>query len=129
MIVIGIDPGRKRSGLCVEDSVQGTLRRSVVSFHGLIDNVYKYKHLYPDAVIVCGNSTSSKDLMKSFNTRGLEIQFIDETNSTREARRLYWRKHRKPWWALLLPKSMLHPKRRIDDYAAVVIARRYMNME
>lgn len=129
MIVIGIDPGRKRSGICVEDSVQGTLRRGVISSLALMDHIYKYKAMYPEAIIVCGDSTSSKDLMGSFNTRGVEIQFIDETNSTREARKLYWRKHRKPWWALLLPKSMLHPRRRIDDYAAVVIARRYMDMK
>ena len=127
MIVIGIDPGRKRCGFCVEDSIQGTLRRGVISSLSLMDHIYKYKDMYPDAVVVCGNSESSRDLINTYNTQGVPIEFEDETGSTLEARVLYWRKHKKPWWGFFLPSTMLHAKRRLDDYAAVVIARRYIN--
>lgn len=126
MIVIGVDPGRKRCGICVVDSVQGTLKRSLVSSMSLMDKLSKYKSMYPDSIIVCGDSTSSKDLMKSFNTLGYDVVYVDEKNSTLEARKLYWRRHKKPWWAFFIPKTMLHTKRRIDDYAATVIAKRYI---
>ena len=126
MIVIGIDPGRKRCGISVVDSVQGTLKRSLVSSLALMDKLTIYKSDYPDSVIVCGDSASSKDLMKSLNTLNYDVIYIDEKNSTLEGRKLYWKRHKKPWWALLIPKTMLHPKRRIDDYAATVIAKRYI---
>ena len=126
MIVIGIDPGRKKTGICVVDSIHGILRRSVISSITLSDYIIKYKLHYPDATIVCGDSTSSKDLVKSLDTNSNDVIFIDEKNSTVEARKLYWKKHRKPWWALLIPKSLLHPPRRVDDYAAVVIVYRYL---
>lgn len=125
MVVIGICPGRKRTGICVEDSVQGTLRRGVISSLSLGDHISKYKFMYPDSVIVCEDSEKSRDLITSFNFTDTDIIYLKDSGLKSTARKLYWRRHRKPWWAFLLPKAILKPKRRIDDYKATVLARKY----
>ncbi|MBQ0105859.1 MAG: RuvX/YqgF family protein [Armatimonadetes bacterium] len=127
MIVIGIDPGRKMCGICVEDSYQGTIKRRVISSRTLLDCVAKYKSTYPEAVIVCGDSAASRELINKINTLNFPIEFVNEENTTKEARKIYWQRHRKPLWGFFLPRTMLTPRRRIDDYAAVIIARRYMD--
>ena len=127
MIVIGIDPGRKMSGICVEDRFQGTIKRRVISSRTLLDCLAKYKSTYPDAVIVCGDSAASREIINKINTLNFPIEFVNEENTTMEARKIYWQRHKKPWWGVFLPYTMLSPKRRIDDYAAVIIARRYLD--
>lgn len=126
MTVIGIDPGKKICGICAEDSEKGTLKKETVSAEKLSECLQKYIREFPDAVIVCGDSATGKSLNNIFAENNISVQYSDEKNSTIEARELYWQEHSKPWWAFFLPKSMLCPKDRTDDYASVVIAKKYI---
>lgn len=126
MVIISVCPGRKRTGICVEDSVQGTLRRGVISSLSLSDHISKYKSMYPDSVVVCEDTERARDLISSFDFLNTEIVYIYDKKTKSIARQLYWRRHRKPWWAFFLPKAILKPKRRIDDYKATVLARKYI---
>lgn len=126
MIVIGLCPGRKRTGICVEDSVQGTMRRGVISSLSVCDHINKYKSMYPGSVVVCEDTERARDLIGSFDFLNTDIIFVKDKKVKATARKLYWRRYRKPWWGILLPKAILKPKRRIDDYKATVLARKYI---
>jgi hypothetical protein len=58
----------------------------------------------------------------------LPIVAISETNSTLEARELFWQQHPPSGWRRWLPRSLQTPPCAIDDFAAVVIARRFIQM-
>ena len=54
------------------------------------------------------------------------IIFVDETNSTLEARKLYCQKNKPKGFWRLIPESLRLPPVHYDDYAAVVIGKRHL---
>ena len=128
MIVISIDPGKNKTGIAVVCNVQGDISHRVVKTENAPNYIIACKNDYPESPIICGDSTTSKDFVQRLRDFGVEneIIFVDETKSSEEARMLYWDRHRKPWYLFFLPSTMIVPKRSIDDYAAMIIARRYL---
>jgi hypothetical protein len=57
----------------------------------------------------------------------VDITTVDETGSTLEARVLYWQEHRPRGWRRLVPLSLQVPPEPVDDFAAVVLARRFLS--
>ena len=57
------------------------------------------------------------------------IIFVNEKGSTLEARKLYWADHKPKGLLRIIPTSLRLPHEDYDDYAAVVIAMRYINGE
>lgn len=78
--------------------------------------------------IVMGNGTSSKkkyDLLKrEFIDR--DIVLINEYRTTDEARKLYFQENPPKGWKKLIPLGMQVPPVPVDDYAAIVIGRKYL---
>jgi hypothetical protein len=54
------------------------------------------------------------------------VHSVDEKNSTLEARPLYWQEYPRRGLLRLLPISLLAPPVAIDDFAAVVLGRRFL---
>jgi RNase H-fold protein (predicted Holliday junction resolvase) len=54
------------------------------------------------------------------------VTYVDERETTLRARSLYFADHPPRGWRRLIPLGMQMPPRPIDDYAAVLIARRYL---
>ena len=75
-----------------------------------------------------GNGTSSKkkyDLLKQeFIDR--DIVLINEYRTTDEARKLYFQENPPKGWKKLIPLGMQVPPVPVDDYAAIVIGRKYL---
>ena len=57
---------------------------------------------------------------------GLPIHFVDEYETSRAARELYFAEHPPRGWRRLVPIGLQLPPRPIDDYAAILIARRFL---
>ena len=57
---------------------------------------------------------------------GLPIHLVDEYETSREARGLYFAEHPPRGWRRLVPLGLQLPERPIDDYAAILIARRFL---
>jgi hypothetical protein len=51
---------------------------------------------------------------------------VNERDSTLEARDLYWKEVPPRGWRRLVPLSLQVPPEPIDDFAAVVLARRHL---
>jgi hypothetical protein len=120
MLVAAFDPGRN-VGFALVDG-QGNLLESRVVER---DEIAGLK--IPDgAIMVVGDGTGSAELIRLLGPFGREAAVVDETGTSLEGRRLYFRDQppRRPWrW---LPRGMWWTSRPIDDYAAYAIALRYL---
>ncbi|MGC8778370.1 MAG: hypothetical protein ACP5Q4_06790, partial [Candidatus Caldatribacteriaceae bacterium] len=65
------------------------------------------------------------EVLQEFN---LEISLVDERYSSEEARELYFQERFSSFWRRVLPLSLFSPRRPYDDWQAVVIARRYLQI-
>lgn len=78
-------------------------------------------------VVVVGSGTGSAALVEVLRARGFDPVIVDETETTREGRLLYFRDHPSTGLARLVPLGMRVPPRPIDDYAAYAIGLRYLS--
>lgn len=78
--------------------------------------------------IVLGNATTSGTLRARLDDlfAELPVSEVDERNSTLEARALFWEAYPVSGWRRLIPLSLQTPLVPIDDFAAVVLARRFL---
>ena len=59
---------------------------------------------------------------------GLPFALVDERETTLQARARFFIDHPPRGWRRLMPRGMLLPDRPIDDYAALLIAERYLRL-
>jgi hypothetical protein len=120
MLVAAFDPGRNIGFALVDGG--GRLLEARVLEHGELERL----ELPGGARTVIGDGTGSAELKRLLGARGETAVLVDETGTSLEGRRLFFRDHppRLPWrW---LPKGMWWSARPIDDYAAYAIALRYL---
>jgi RNase H-fold protein (predicted Holliday junction resolvase) len=132
--VLAIDPGRDKCGIAVVVA-QGTgsqhvLERRIVPrdhIGQIVPQLMAQHHL---KLIVLGHATTSNALQKELHSALPEVGIVtvDETGSTLEARALYWQELRPRGWRRLVPLSMQVPPEPVDDFAAVVLARRFLGV-
>lgn len=76
---------------------------------------------------VCLGSGTGRALFESSLTgAGVEYVVVDEHGTTLEARGLYWSLHPPRFPLSLVPRSLLLPRRPIDDLAAWAIALKFL---
>ncbi len=128
--VLAVDPGREKCGVAAVDFKQGVLNHIVVETDCLMWVVAEWARTYECKVVIIGDGTSSTGannvLAKLINEKKIDqIVSIDEYESTREARALYWQAHPPTGWQRIIPRGLLIPYCAIDDFAAIVLAERY----
>lgn len=122
-LVLAFDPGRNLGAAWVRGD--GTLERLAVLAAGDLERLV----FPPRVVVVVGNGTGSAAVVERLRRRGLEPVLVDEKDTTLIARQLYFRDHPPRGLARLLPPGMRAPPRPIDDYAAYVIALRWLETQ
>ena len=126
-IVLAFDPGREKCGLALVGRDGVAVRRCVAPVADVQDVLASWARQHAVSVIVLGDSTSSAQ----WQTRiavwlpQAQIFVVDESGSTLEARTLYWQAHPPRGWRRALPLSLQEPPEPVDDFAAVVLARRF----
>lgn len=126
--VIAIDPGREKCGVVVVDADGKILARCIVAPGKIVEKVAEFLERYSAQVFVLGDATASKVVQDALTVAFplLQIVVVPEKNSTLEAREIYWRENPPRGWRKLVPLSLQVPPEPIDDFAAVVLARRYL---
>ena len=83
---------------------------------------------YAFTTLVLGNGTTSKAAKKRIEEAvpDLRIVLVDEYRTTDMAKRAYWQARPPRGWRKLLPVSMLVPPEPVDDFVAVILARRFL---
>lgn len=125
--ILAIDPGREKTGIAILKN-SDVLEHKIINSDELVQIIKSLLEKYIIKTIVMGNGTSSKkkyDLLKrEFIDR--DIVLINEYRTTDEARKLYFQENPPKGWKKLIPLGMQVPPVPVDDYAAIVIGRKYL---
>ena len=76
--------------------------------------------------IALGSGTNAAEVRSLIEAIGLPISLVDERETTLRARARYFAAHPPTGWRRLVPLGMLLPPEPIDDFAAVLIAERFL---
>lgn len=127
--ILAIDPGREKTGIAILKN-SDVLEHKIINSDELVQIIKSLLEKYIIKTIVMGNGTSSKkkyDLLKrEFIDR--DIVLINEYRTTDEARKLYFQENPPKGWKKLIPLGMQVPPVPVDDYAAIVIGRKYLKV-
>lgn len=124
--VLGVDPGRDKAGFALLDAAGSVLERGVVPLAHLAERLRALTARRAVAALALGRGTNAAAVEASLRGLGLPIHLVDEYETTRRARELYLREHPPRGWRRLIPAGLQLPPVPVDDYAAILIARRFL---
>jgi RNase H-fold protein (predicted Holliday junction resolvase) len=125
--VLGIDPGSAKAGYALVDRQGNVLCAGIEPVGSLPGKVRELAAVQTVACLVVGKGTGSRDVAQALTGLGIPAVFVDEFETSRRARELYFSDHPPRGWRRLIPLGMQLPPRPIDDYSAILIARTYLS--
>lgn len=130
MPIIAIDPGREKCGVAIVAGNGIVLRHKIIATVDVVETVREAMNGKAVSRVILGDATASQEVRKHLSAAFSEIELIiiAEKNSTLEARPLYWKDNPPQGWRRFFPLSLQVPPVPIDDYAAIVLAKRFQNM-
>jgi len=126
MTILGVDPGTRKVGFAVVDDRGQPHDLGIEQIADFVARVRLLMEQWAFAVIAVGTGTNARTLGGELAGLGIPVTYVDERETTLRARSLYFADHPPRGWRRLIPLGMQLPPRPIDDYAAVLIARRYL---
>ncbi|HTW84811.1 MAG TPA: hypothetical protein VMD91_12130 [Candidatus Sulfotelmatobacter sp.] len=127
MRVLGLDPGTRKCGYAIVVGLDAPpLALGVVPVATLPATVRELVVEHGVEHIAIGRGTNAAAIASAVEDLGLPISFVDEYETTLRARARYFHDHPPRGWRRLVPRGMLLPDRPVDDYAALLIAERYL---
>ncbi|MEO6835177.1 MAG: pre-16S rRNA-processing nuclease YqgF [Candidatus Tumulicola sp.] len=127
--VLGVDPGSHKAGFAVLDAEGTAVASGIVPVASLCGCLAAVLAEHPVEALALGRGTNAATLAAQLSGLGVPIHLIDEYETTRRARELYLAEHPPRGWRRLLPRGLVLPPRPVDDYAAILIARRFLARE
>jgi RNase H-fold protein (predicted Holliday junction resolvase) len=126
-LVLGLDPGTRKCGYAVVAGLdRPPLALGIVPFEALGEHLRVLLAANPVAVAAIGRGTNATEVAAIARELGLRVELVDERETTLLARARFFADHPPRGWRRLVPRGMLLPDRPIDDYAALLIAERYL---
>lgn len=128
MHVAAIDPGREKCGLAIVAEDGRVLEQRVVATAHLAEELSARIKEFSPEVLVLGNGTTSAEAEAKIRAAlpNLPVEVVDEYRTTDDARRAYWESNPPTGWRRFLPTGMQVPPVPVDDFVAVILARRYL---
>ncbi|HEY0615042.1 MAG TPA: hypothetical protein VGC96_10395 [Candidatus Elarobacter sp.] len=125
--ILGLDPGTRKCGYAVlPRGAAAPLTLGIAPLEALSERLRELLAATPVAVAAIGRGTNSAAVVEIVRSLGLRPELVDERETTLLARARFFRDHPPRGWRRLVPRGMLLPDRPIDDYAALLIAERYL---
>ncbi|MBV8149201.1 MAG: pre-16S rRNA-processing nuclease YqgF [Candidatus Eremiobacteraeota bacterium] len=125
-LVLGVDPGSSKAGYALVDATGAVIAAGIVPVAELHDVVAGLARERTVAAVAMGRGTRAGPLAAALADVGVPVHLVDEYETSRRARELFFKDHPPRGWRRLVPRGMLFPSRPIDDYAAILIARRFL---
>jgi RNase H-fold protein (predicted Holliday junction resolvase) len=127
--ILGLDPGTRKCGYAVLSAL-GTppLELGIVPLAGLTDALGDLLARFEPDMVAIGHGTNAAAVSACVSALGLPFVLVDERETTLRARSRFFADHPPQGWKRLIPRGMLVPDRPIDDYAALLIAERYLRV-
>lgn len=127
MAVLGIDPGTRKVGYAIiPDARSAPLALGIEPLETLLGRLGTLLDVHAVSAIALGGGTNTKAIAAVLAGLGPPVAVIDERDTTYRARALYFAANPPQGWRRLVPLGLQSPPRPIDDYAALLIARRYI---
>jgi len=125
--VLGLDPGTRKCGYAlVTDGAPPAL--GIVPLEELRERLAALIAGTPVRIAAIGRGTNAAEVAAVAAGLGLDVTLVDEYATTLRARARYFRDHPPRGWRRLIPIGMLLPERPVDDYAALLIAERFLTL-
>lgn len=129
-MVLGIDPGTRKCGYAIVDALgESTVAQGIVDLACLSACLTELLERFTIRVVALGGGTHMKEVAAVVRATGLALVVIDERETTLQARARYFRANPPRGWRRLIPRGLLLPPCPIDDFAALLIAERYLEQE
>jgi RNase H-fold protein (predicted Holliday junction resolvase) len=124
--VVGVDPGRSKAGYAIVEASGEVLAAGIEPVERLEARLRELMTVYRATAIALGRGTNARPIKSALERLGLPIHLVDEYETSRAARVLYFAHHPPRGWRRLIPLGLQVPDRPVDDYAAILIARRFL---
>lgn len=127
MVVLSVDPGRRKCGVAVVSTEEGILHRRIVPREEVGPSVRQIVGTYAPVEVLVGGSTGSREVVEELKAQlARDIRVVDERHTTERARRRFYQDHPPRGLWRLVPLGLQVPPVPYDDYAAVVMAEDYL---
>lgn len=125
--VLGIDPGTRKCGLAVVEHLGASpAALEVVALADLGERLRALLAVHQVGVAAVGRGTNVAAVLAAAEQAGLACVVVDERETSLRARARFFADHPPRGWRRFVPRGMLLPERPVDDYAALLIAERYL---
>lgn len=125
--MLGVDPGTRKVGFAlIRDAGSPAIARGIESLDMLLARIRPLLDEHPISAVALGSGTNAAHVAAILASLAVPVHIIDETDTTYRARALYFSEHPPRGWRRLVPLGLQVPPGPIDDYAAILIARRYI---
>lgn len=127
-LYLGVDPGRSKTGLALVSEHGEIISLRIANSQSIDKEIVDFVQANCPAQIVLGNGTNSSNIGQALQRvlPDVALAVVGEAHSTEEARSLYWQENPPQGWRRLMPLGMLVPPVPLDAYAAVILARRFL---
>lgn len=127
MTIAALDPGRDKCGFAVLADSGKILCQRVIATENLMTEINAAKAEYGFSRLLIGNGTTSREAQgKLAQISALEVIVRDEYRTTELAKKEYWLANPPKGWRRLIPVTMQVPPVPVDDFVAVILARRFL---
>ena len=128
--VLGIDPGTRKCGFAVVEAPHvPPLELGIVPTDEFSRVLHELAARFPLRAIALGGGTHTGPVAALVRELDLPVAVVDERETSLLARRRYFAAHPPRGWRRLIPAGMLLPPVPIDDFAALLIAERFLERE
>ncbi|ADQ13904.1 Holliday junction resolvase RuvX [Halanaerobium hydrogeniformans] len=127
--LLSLDPGRNKIGTAVISRDKEEREKTIVSLTEFEDHLNEIFDKYQINEIIVGNGTGAEKIIKKIEKLKInkKITVVDEKFSTEEAQARYLREKPMSRYEKLLRKFISWKvKKPLDDYAALIIAEKYL---
>jgi RNase H-fold protein (predicted Holliday junction resolvase) len=128
-MLLGVDPGTRKCGYAVVERL-GTppLTLGIAPLDEFRARLDQLRTTFSIDMVAIGHGTNASVVSAAVRDAGLPFALVDERETTLQARARFFVDHPPRGWRRLIPRGMLLPDRPIDDYAALLIAERYLRL-
>lgn len=128
--ILAVDPGRDKIGVAVVDGEKNVYFKEIIPSEEFETYIRKVVNKYNIDIIIIGDGTGCQQvkniLVKSLG-EDVFMKIVGEDFSTFEAEKRYRKEHPPSGWKKLLFFLEWRPQKPVDDYAAVLLAERYID--
>lgn len=126
-MTLGLDPGTRKCGYALVERLGAVpIVLGIAPLAQLESALQAIVARHPVDIVALGRGTNSAHVATILIALGLPHALVDERETTLNARGRFFADHPPRGWKRLVPRGMLLPDRPIDDYAALLIAERYL---